>query len=96
MGDDPVRIPITGELDLHTFRPSEVEPLLDDYFEACLQKGIYTVRIIHGKGTGKLKKKVHAVLSRHRLVESFSQATENAGGWGATRARLKLPRQSGS
>ncbi|MFW6296990.1 MAG: Smr/MutS family protein [Desulfosalsimonas sp.] len=96
MGEDPVRIPITGELDLHTFRPSEVEPLLEDYFEACLEKGIYTVRIIHGKGTGKLKKKVQAVLSRHRLVESFSQAAENAGGWGATQARLKSPRQSGS
>lgn len=94
MEDEPVRIPITGELDLHTFRPSEVGPLLDDYFEACLEKGIYTVRIIHGKGTGKLKKKVHAVLSRHRLVKNFSQAPEHAGGWGATVAWLKSCRKS--
>ncbi|MFW5874614.1 MAG: Smr/MutS family protein [bacterium] len=96
MEDDPVRIPINGELDLHTFRPSEVEPLLEDYFEACLENGIHTVRVIHGKGTGKLKKKVHSVLSRHRLVESFSQAPENAGGWGATRVRLKTSPKSGS
>ncbi len=90
MEDDPVHIPITGELDLHTFRPGEVGPLLDDYLEACLEKGIYTVRIIHGKGTGKLRKKVHAVLSRHRLVDDFSRAPES-GGWGATRAWLKSP-----
>ncbi|MCF8110694.1 MAG: Smr/MutS family protein [Desulfobacteraceae bacterium] len=96
MEDDPVRIPINGELDLHTFRPSEVEPLLEDYFEACLEKGIHTVRVIHGKGTGKLKKKVHSVLSRHRLVKSFSDAAENAGGWGATRVMLKTSSQSGS
>ncbi|MFP4667575.1 MAG: Smr/MutS family protein [Desulfobacterales bacterium] len=94
--EGPVRIPITGELDLHTFRPSEVEPLLEDYFEACLEKGIHTVRVIHGKGTGKLKKKVHSVLSRHRLVESFSSGPENAGGWGATRVVLKSSSQSGS
>ncbi|MFW6334585.1 MAG: Smr/MutS family protein, partial [Desulfosalsimonas sp.] len=50
--DEPVRIPITGELDLHTFKPSEVEDLLEDYFFACLDEGIYTVRVIHGKGTG--------------------------------------------
>ncbi|MCF8023954.1 MAG: Smr/MutS family protein [Desulfobacteraceae bacterium] len=96
MEDEPVSIPITGELDLHTFKPSEVEALLEDYFEACLKKGIHSVRIIHGKGTGKLKKKVHAVLSRNRMVQSFSQAPESAGGWGATRAWLEPSRQSGS
>lgn len=89
--DDPVYIPITDELDLHTFRPSEVGPLLDDYLEACLEKGIATVRIIHGKGTGKLRKRVHTVLERHRLVDRFSMAGPEAGGWGATRVWLKSP-----
>ena len=88
MEDEPVRIPITGELDLHTFSAKEVAPLLDDYLEACREKGIYTVRIIHGKGTGKLREKVHAVLSRHSLVKRFSQAPADAGGWGATRVWL--------
>lgn len=95
MEDEPVRIPITGELDLHTFKPSEVEPLLEDYLEACLEEGINTVRIIHGKGTGKLRKKVHAVLSRNSKVKSYSQAPEDAGGWGATRVWLKSAPQSG-
>lgn len=94
MEDEPINIPITGELDLHTFRPSEVEPLLEDYFEACIEKGIHTVRIIHGKGTGKLRRKVHAVLSRSHWVKSFSQAPHDAGGWGATTAWLESSGQN--
>lgn len=89
--DDPVYIPITDELDLHTFRPSEVGSLLDDYLEACLEKGIFAVRIIHGKGTGKLAKLVHAHLKNHLLVDRFTMAPPEAGGWGATRVWLKLP-----
>lgn len=86
---EPIEIPITDELDLHTFRPAEVPDLLDEYLSACIEKGIYSVRIIHGKGTGKLKKRVQSILSRHRLVTSFSDAPAEAGGWGATRVWLK-------
>ena len=49
---DPIELPIEGELDLHTFRPQDVKDLAPDYLAACRQKGIYRVRIIHGKGTG--------------------------------------------
>ena len=84
----PVHIPITGELDLHTFRPSEVSDLLDDYFEECIARGILSVRVIHGKGTGALKKRVRAVLARHRRVKSYTDAPANAGGWGATCVEL--------
>ncbi|MEX2367955.1 MAG: Smr/MutS family protein, partial [Balneolaceae bacterium] len=49
---EPHRLPIDGILDLHTFRPSDLGTLIDDYIEACLEKGIKEVRIIHGKGTG--------------------------------------------
>ena len=83
-----VRIPITGELDLHTFRPAEVSDLLDDYFSECIARGIYSVRIIHGKGTGTLKKRVRAILDRHPLVKRHSDASATAGGWGATCAEL--------
>ena len=86
---DPVEIPITDELDLHTFRPQEVKDLIDDYLEACLEKGIYSVRIIHGKGTGVLKRRVGAILAKHRLVEDYSDAPPEAGGWGATRVWLR-------
>ena len=88
---EPIEIPIDGILDLHTFKPKEVPDLLDDYLEACLEAGILSVRIIHGKGTGALKKRVRSILERHTLVASFQDAPPEAGGWGATIARLKPP-----
>ena len=81
---DSIELPIEGELDLHTFRPQDIKPLVTDYLEACAQKGLYTVRIIHGKGTGTLRETVHAVLRRHPRVRHFRLAGELMGGWGAT------------
>jgi DNA-nicking Smr family endonuclease len=81
---DPVEYPITDILDLHTFHPRDVPDLLDDYFEACLEKGIGSVRIIHGKGQGILRRRVEAILARHPLVAAFRPAPPEAGGWGAT------------
>ncbi len=86
---DPVEIPINGVLDLHTFSPKDLPDLLDDYLEACLERDIYDLRIIHGKGKGILRDRVRAILSRHPLVRSFSEAPLEAGGWGATLVRLK-------
>jgi dsDNA-specific endonuclease/ATPase MutS2 len=85
----PVAIPITGELDLHTFRPADLGTLIPAYLEACRERGITTVRIIHGKGTGTLRTTVHALLQRSPLVCSYRLADETAGGWGATVAELK-------
>lgn len=86
--DAPVPIPITGELDLHTFRPAEIAALLDDYLAACAARGLPSVRIVHGKGTGTLRELVHARLRRSPLVESFALCDAAGGGWGATRATL--------
>ena len=93
MADDtePVRIPITGELDLHTFRPTEVASLVEEYLAACRERGLTSARIVHGKGTGALRETVRAVLRRSPLVESFRLGDETTGGWGATVVRLKPP-----
>ena len=91
MTNDPeiIELPINGELDLHTFKPGEVKDLVNDYIEAAKEKGLTQIRIIHGKGTGTLRKTVHALLSRHPDVREFHLADETAGGWGATVVILK-------
>jgi DNA-nicking Smr family endonuclease len=90
-GLEPVAIPIDGVLDLHTFRPRDVKELLPEYLDVCRGKGIFEVRVIHGKGSGILRKTVHSMLSRLPIVESFRTAGEDAGGWGATMVVLKPP-----
>jgi DNA-nicking Smr family endonuclease len=81
---DPIEFPIDGTLDLHTFHPREVKELVPDYLAECRARGIGEVRIIHGKGTGALRRTVHALLARRPEVASFKLAMEDGGGWGAT------------
>ena len=86
---EPLEIEISDVLDLHTFRPVEVADLLPEYFRTCLQKGILRVRVIHGKGTGTLKRRVRSILEHDPRVASFEDAPPGAGGWGATLVVLK-------
>jgi DNA-nicking Smr family endonuclease len=89
--DIPIDLPIDGTLDLHTFQPRDVKVLVPDYLAECRERGILEVRIIHGKGTGALRRTVHAILSRLPEVASFGLALEDAGGWGATLVTLRAP-----
>ena len=86
---EPVKIPIEDTLDLHTFLPRDIPDLLEDYLAACLQAGLYSVRIIHGKGKGVQKRRVQGLLENNPLVSSFKDAPPEAGGWGATLVELK-------
>lgn len=85
---EPVEIPIDGTLDLHTFAPGDVSSLVEEYLWACLKKGIYEVRIIHGKGKGVLRRIVHAQLEKHPNVLDFS-LDSGPSGWGATVVHLR-------
>jgi DNA-nicking Smr family endonuclease len=85
---DPVELPIDGILDLHLFSPKEIGDLIPDYIEACRERKIYRIRIIHGKGTGSLRATVHSILEKHPDVISYETA-KDASSWGATIAYLK-------
>lgn len=82
-------IPITGELDLHTFRPADLGELIPAYLEECRARGLRSARIVHGKGTGSLRASVHALLARSPLVQSFRLGDETSGSWGATVVTLR-------
>ena len=89
--EQPVELPIDGVLDLHTFLPKDVKNLVVDYLAACRERGIFQVRIIHGKGIGQLRQTVHAILTKHPDVASFALDHPQYGGWGATLVRLRRP-----
>ena len=86
--DNPVIVPIDGILDLHTFNPRQLPSLIDEYLQVCREKGIFDVRIIHGKGKGIQKARVHSLLAKNPLVRAFGAAPEDSGGWGATWVKL--------
>lgn len=83
MSQEPEQFPINGVLDLHTFKPDDIGSLIPEYIEACLEKDITSLRIIHGKGTGALRRGVHALLNRNPHVVSYGLATDKSS-WGAT------------
>jgi len=87
-GGDAIRAPMTDELDLHTFRPAECVDVVAEYVRAAQDAGMTAVRIVHGKGTGALRRTVHAVLDRHPAVRSYRLADERGGSWGATLVEL--------
>ncbi len=76
------------ELDLRGKRADEVEPKLDIYLNDAFVSGFSQVRIIHGHGTGTVKKIVHDFIKGHPLVKSFAQAGSGEGGSGATIVQL--------
>lgn len=85
------RLPVDGTLDLHAFRPEEAADAVAAYLDACAEAGVLDVRVVHGKGTGAMRRTVEAALRRHPLVARFGPADESAGGWGATLVRLARP-----
>jgi DNA mismatch repair protein MutS2 len=57
---------------------------LDKYLEKAYAAGLPFVRIVHGKGTGKMREAVRAALKDSPYVKSFEEARENEGGAGVT------------
>jgi hypothetical protein len=85
---EPVRLEITDVFDLHIIPPREVRAVVEEYLREARRKGFRGVRIIHGKGIGVQREVVRGVLARTPFVEHFADAPPEAGGRGATVARL--------
>ncbi len=85
---DPVTIEIRDVFDLHTINPPDVRPVVEEYLTQARAKNFPFVRIIHGKGKGVQRELVRSVLARTSFVISYADAPPEAGGRGATIARL--------
>ncbi len=64
-----------------------MKDLVPDYIEACIEKEIYSLRIIHGKGKGVLRRTVHSILEKNEHVKSYRMADDRSS-WGATLVEL--------
>src|SRR4051812_40152507 len=87
--EEPVEIPITDSLDLHSFSPKDIRNVVEAYLDEAHKKGFSIVRIIHGKGVGVQREIVRKVLSETFFVKSFKNAPEFSGSWGATIVQLE-------
>ena len=85
---EPVVIEITDVFDLHTIPPKQVKAVVEEYLHEAHAKGFRVVRIIHGKGRGVQREIVHSALERTSFVLDWTDAPPDAGGLGATIARL--------
>lgn len=86
--DSLIELEIDGILDLHAFSPKDVPDLIDHYIRLCIEKGIYEIKIIHGKGKGILRKRVHSLLKKNGNVLEF-HLSDDQSSWGATIVYLK-------
>lgn len=80
---------VSGEIDMRGMASDEAILELDRYIDNALISGLETIRIIHGKGTGVLRKSVQAHLRSHKAVKSFRLGTFGEGENGVTIAELK-------
>ena len=80
--------PIGEELDLHHPTVDAALLQLDQFLHAAYQAGLYRVRVVHGKGTGILRREVGRYLANHPLVRSHGPADRHHGGIGATQVEL--------
>jgi DNA mismatch repair protein MutS2 len=76
------------ELDLRGQRAEDALEMLDRYLEKATMAGLPFVRIIHGKGTGKLRQEVRLMLTHHPHVVSYEEGGPKEGGEGVTVAKL--------
>jgi DNA mismatch repair protein MutS2 len=86
----PEKVGVGPELHLLGRTTDEAREMVEQYLDDAFMAGLPMVRLVHGKGTGALRKTVRTLLSAHPLVESFRDGEPSEGGAGATVAALKV------
>ena len=77
------------ELNLIGLRVDEAMPVLEKYIDDCVLMKVPFLRIIHGFGTGALRKAVWSQLKKNRFVDEIRLGSQQEGGSGATIATIK-------
>ena len=89
IADDPIHYPINGTLDLHQFAAQDTIDVVEEFILACLEKEIYSLRIVHGKGKGVKRRMVESVLDKHPHVVHYKHEGGTGGSWGAVVVDLR-------
>ena len=89
-GQDAPGRRVAPELLLLGQTTDEARDRVEQYLDHAFLAGLASVRLIHGKGTGALRKAVRDLLAGHPLVESFRDGEPSEGGAGATVAAMKV------
>jgi len=79
---------VDRELRLRLLTVDEALCQLDQYLNDAFMAGLASVRIVHGKGTGKLRRAVHESLAKHPLVKSYRLGDYGEGDYGITIVEL--------
>ncbi len=87
--DRVLRASASRELDIRGMETLEAESVVENFLSAAVMGRLDTVTIIHGKGTGALRKAVHDILRRSKAVKSFRLGVYGEGESGVTVVTLK-------
>ena len=87
--DRALRASAARELDIRGMETLEAESVVENFLSAAVMGKLETVTIIHGKGTGALRKAVHDILRRNKAVKSFRLGVYGEGESGVTVVTLK-------
>jgi DNA mismatch repair protein MutS2 len=81
---------VPPEIEVRGQTIDEAVPTVEQYIDEAFRAGLPWARIIHGKGTGTLRREVRDMLGKHPLVKSYEQARPEEGGEGVTIAHLAV------
>ncbi len=84
-----VTVDLQREIDVRGMRVDEIQEAIERFLDSAFLGGLHRVDIIHGKGTGALRKRVTELLQTHPQVRSFRMGEWNEGGTGVTVVELE-------